>query len=60
MHVRVQRQGDLDEGDVGPVAFALNKLTAARRGEDPRAGEDSGELRIDQESRSAGPVSPLT
>jgi hypothetical protein len=29
MHVRVQRQGDLDEGNVGPVAFALNKLTAA-------------------------------
>jgi len=38
-------EANLDEGNMWPTAFALKKVTAAKRGKDRSAREESGELR---------------
>jgi uncharacterized protein YdhG (YjbR/CyaY superfamily) len=41
-----QHEANLDEGNMWPTAFALKKVTAAKRGKDRSTCEESGELRI--------------
>jgi uncharacterized protein YdhG (YjbR/CyaY superfamily) len=38
-------EANLDEGNMWPTALALKKVTAAKRGKDRSAREESGELR---------------
>jgi hypothetical protein len=44
-------EANLDEGNMWPTAFALKKVTAAKRGKDRRTREESGELRTKQPHR---------
>ena len=39
-------EANLDKGNMWPTAFALKKVTAAKRGNDRCACEESGELRM--------------